>query len=125
MIIFMEIEKLIRNIIVEDELAGDVIRVLNLFNGVLWMKEIESEILTMYSLVGGQGDLDRLKDIIHKLSDDGIVSIEEMIRASFTVSEKDYLVKLIDRFATHKVLMEDNRFREYIKARKDLYNQLL
>lgn len=119
----MSHKDIVQDIISSNELAGDVIRVLFMFNGVLWMKEIEYELFNMYSLIGGELDISNLKDTIITLKENNIVSIKEMIRASLTKSEKDYLVRLVNARAVSEVLYEDDKLRRYIKARADIYSR--
>ena len=70
-------EDIIRDILRGDELAGDILRVLTLFNGVLWQREIKWEVEAMNSTLRRTLDINKIDDKIRLLTEVGLISLEK------------------------------------------------
>lgn len=118
-------ENLVKEIIDKDPLAGDIIRVLVLFNGVLWEQEIKWEIEAMNATLSVTQDVKDLSKKISYLADKGLLSFEERLRGSITgQNEKDNLVKLSNYVLISGILNKDEKLSEYIRIRYEIYKKI-
>ncbi len=120
------IEEYIRGILESDELAGDILRVLNMFNNVLWESEIKWEIRSMNSTLKKKIDLSGISGKLEMLGENGLLSLERRIRsgASGKLIE-EYIVRLIYPEIVSDILQEDEKYRSYIEARRKVYEKFL
>jgi len=117
-------EDIIREILRSDELAGDILRVLTLFNGVLWQREIRWEVEAMNSTLRRTLDINRIDDKIHLLTEAGLINLEK--RPYSTISGEIYednLVRLTNMELVLNIMLNDKKLREYIKIRYEIYKQ--
>lgn len=106
-----------------EKLMGDIIRVLGLSIGRLWLYEIKLEIEALRSSLNRSEDFndEMLKEAIQRLQSMGIVKTEPGLRATFRESEPDLLVDLTDRHTASIALLQDN---DYVKYHKMMRNYL-
>jgi hypothetical protein len=122
----MIIEDYVKNILEKDELAGDILRVLSLFNNVLWESEIRWEVEGMNSTLGREIDLRELTKKLEILSEDGILTLDRRIKGTMSGETKEeYLVKLLYPRIVSSVLKGDEKYRRYIEARREAYKKFM
>ena len=122
----MIIEKYIRNILKSDELAGDILRVLSMFNNVLWESEIKWEIRSMNSTLNKKMDLSRVSDKLEMLSENGLLSLDRRIRSGASGKPvEEYIVRLLHPETVSDILQEDDKYRRYMDARTEAYKKFL
>ncbi len=96
-------------------LMSDIIRVLGLLLGRLWLSELSSEVLAFRESVGRPlefSDKD-LQLAIRRLKDLNIVNIEEGLRATFGKPEPDILVGLNVAVPIIEFLSKDDDIKKY------------
>ncbi|RLG59778.1 hypothetical protein DRN84_03940 [Candidatus Geothermarchaeota archaeon] len=117
---------IIKKILEEDELAGDIIRVLALYSNVLWESEIKWEIESMNSTLDVKTDFSKFDEKLDLLSRNGLIVMERRIRGSLSgVNPEEYLIKLVNPSGVVDVLKFDNKIRRYIEARREVYKKYL
>lgn len=120
----MSIGDFIKNILETDILAGDVLRVLTLFNGVLWESEVRWEIKAMDSTLGIDIELSDLSRKLSLLAEKNIIVIDKRIKGSLSDENmEDNLIKLMDPYMLFKILKEDSKLMEYVDIRKKVYEK--
>ena len=108
-------------------LMADIVRVLALYYGVLWMGEIVNEIKSFRSTIEGvdveELDANAVRKAVEALKEMGIISYEIKTRSSFTgiTPVTDLLVKLVDHSLTLNMLASDERFRRYLVEREKVF----
>jgi len=122
----------IRKILVDEEtsekgkLMACTLRVLSLYNGVLWFREIVNEIKSFILTVEGEEKCMKinhkvLNDAIEELKRLGIVGYTIRLRSLFNMSRpvEEPLVRLVDLPSTlNTLMMIDEKFRRYIVERE-------
>lgn len=96
-------------------LMSDIVRVLGLLLGRLWLSELSSEVLAFRESVGRPlefSDKD-LQLAIRRLKDLNIVNIEEGLRATFGNPEPDILVGLNVAVPIIEFLSKDDDIKKY------------
>lgn len=117
---------IIKEILNKDPLAGDVIRVLVLFNGVLWEREIKWEVEAMNTTLNISQNTEKIGYKISFLAGKGIVTVEKRRRGTiYTEFEEDNLVKLTDLALTSYIVAEDEKLSQYIRIRYEIYRKTL
>jgi len=117
---------IIKKILEEDELAGDIIRVLALYSNVLWESEIKWEIESMNSTLDVKTDFSKFDEKLDLLSRNGLIVMERRIRGSLSgVNPEEYLIKLVNPSGVVDVLKFDDKIRRYIEARREVYKKYL
>lgn len=117
---------IIKKILEEDELAGDIIRVLVLYSNVLWESEIKWEIESMNSTLDIKTDFSKFDEKLDLLSRNGLIVMERRIRGSLSgVNPEEYLIKLVNPSGVVDVLKFDDKIRRYIEARREVYKKYL
>ena len=109
----------IKEILQREDLKSDVIRVLGIFGGSLWLSEVEDEIKAMNGSMGVQlqGDV---KKAVEELEKEGIVTLDYRPKGDLSgKSVREYLVKLKDLSATLMALAGDEKYRRYINVRRE------
>jgi len=106
-------------------IAGDAIRVLGLFYGVLWQSELLSEMIALRVTLGEPEESVSFRDVeraVKMLEERGIVSVEDRLRASLSNVRgvPDKLVKLVGYPELLKVLVVDERMQRYLIARRGI-----
>lgn len=101
---------------------GDVIRVLGMFGGSLWLSEIEVEVRAMNESLGlGAGG--GLREAVERLAGKGLVELEERIRSDLSGREfREPLVRLKNYYAIIPKLLRDEKYLEYARLRRSLFN---
>ena len=122
----MMIEKYIKDILESDELAGDVLRVLCMFNNVLWESEINWEIRGMNSTLDKKINLSGISDKLEMLSENGILSLDRRIRSGASGKPiEEYIVRLLHPETVSDILQNDNKYRRYMELRRKAYKKFL
>jgi len=117
---------IIKKILEEDELAGDIIRVLVLYSNVLWESEIKWEIESMNSTLDIKTDFSKFDEKLDLLSRNGLIVMERRIRGSLSgVNPEEYLIKLVNPSGVVDVLKFDDKIRRYIEARREVCKKYL
>jgi len=96
-------------------LMGDVVRVLGLLLGRLWLSELYSEVSAFRASIGRPQDFSEkdLKLAIKRLEELKIVSVEEGLRATFGAPVQDFLVGLNVVFPIVEFLSKDEDIKRY------------
>lgn len=96
-------------------LMGDIVRVLGLLLGRLWLSELCSEVSAFRTSLGRPQDFSEkdLKLAIKRLEDLKIVSMEEGFRATFGAPEQDLLVGLNVTVPIIEFLSKDDDIKRY------------
>ncbi|MCD6457951.1 MAG: hypothetical protein B6U95_00515 [Thermofilum sp. ex4484_82] len=115
----------------EDDLGRlklDIMRVLTIFNGVLWESEIISDIVKVHNYVMDYvPSEDSLKKALKELKKEGVITIEERERGSTFSSEtyKDRLIKLSNLRDAKIALMSDSVYRNYMARKMEMIRRAL
>ena len=117
---------LIKEILDKDELAGDILRVLNIFGNVLWESEIRWEIQGMNTTLQAEVDLSKIDEKLKLLMEKGIIKMEKRVKGSMSgeVAE-EYLVRLLNPYLVSSILRSDGKIRRYMEARREAYKKFL
>ncbi len=106
---------------------GDVLRVLGIYRR-LWLAEIYSEIIGMNRTLGVEPEVkvSDVREAVERLASLGFVSVEERVRASFGEPSgvEDLLVTLKLSPSDYRLLVGDEKFRAYQRARYEAYERL-
>jgi len=122
----MMIRNYVIDILKNDELAGDILRVLSMFSNVLWESEIRWEIEGMNSTLGLDIDVSEIEAKLEMLSENGLISLDKRIKGSMSGEiREEYLVKLLYPRIVSDVLGEDEKFLRYMEARRKAYKKFL
>ena len=126
-LLFIEkMKNLIKKIIESDELAGDILRVLSLFNHVLWESEVRWEIQSMNSTLNTEVNLLALDEKLSLLMKEGVIIMEKRIKGSVpNENPEENLIKLVYPVDTIRILLGDDKFKRYVEARKSVYEKFL
>ena len=105
-------------------LMGDIIRVLGLCMGRLWLSEIGPEIEAFRRTVGKEEAVDDelLMKAIRRLEGLGIVDSESKIKATYGGGEPDVLVGLKDYFVVLTSLKDDPDYITYLKVIDEIFS---
>ena len=106
-----------------EKLMGDILRVLTIFTGALWLWEIYQELKGFRFTLGEEpptlGDVTRA---INKLSNEGFILTEKRIRASLGGEGiEDVLITLNLSPRERIKLLMDKRVREYQSVRQRVF----
>jgi len=98
-----------------EEVMGDVIRVLHLSLGSLWLPEIFMELRGFKETLQESIPKEEvIEEAIRRLGELGIVTLEEGVRASLSGrNERTYLVRLKRNPELIKVLASDEKIAKY------------
>ncbi|MCX8168725.1 MAG: hypothetical protein N3E39_00655 [Candidatus Methanomethylicia archaeon] len=105
-----------------DKITGDVIRVLSLGMGKLWLSELVLEINAFRRSLGFEEvDEEDVKNSIRVLEADGIITSESRLRSQlFGESVMDILISLVDYPSIVNELKNDERYNAYISKYRSL-----
>lgn len=106
-----------------ESVMADVLRVLYVCMGSLWLSELMSEYKVFVEALGGTpASEDEVRKAIDKLSEIGLVSVREGIRATMSrEGEKTYLVSLKLSSRQLSLLRSDSKISMY----RDLWRYYL
>ncbi len=98
-----------------ERLMGDILRVLGLSLGRLWLAELAAEIAAFRETLGFSEPTSRkeLVDAVMSLAGLGLVTVEERIRATYSGGENDLLVGVVDFDELSNALMDDEAYNRY------------
>lgn len=108
-------------------LMGDVIRVLSLYFGQLWLSELHLELEGFRASLGESNSIseDELSRAIDKLKKYNIIHVEERPRSSLlTGSVPDKMIKLVDFEGVLNTVRRDKRYTRYIELREQILKKL-
>jgi len=96
-------------------LMGDIVRVLGLLLGRLWLSELSAEVSAFRASVGRPQDFSEedLKLAIKRLEGLNMVSVEEGLRATFGKPEPDSLIGLNVAIPVIEFLSKDEDVKRY------------
>ncbi len=116
-------EELLKSDLGLGKVMGDVIRVLYLCLGTLWLPELLDEYkVFVRSLDETPADDEVVMEAINELSKLGVVSVREGVRAtSAPEGEKTFLISLKEGLIKADILRNDARIRKY----RDLWSTYL
>ena len=105
------------------EIMGDVLRVLYLFSGTLWLPELITELTGFKRTLGEEADIPKRKkveDAVNLLNMTGLVSVRPGIRATASSKgEKTFLISLVRKDEVLAHLSSDEKVRKYHQAWRD------
>lgn len=98
-----------------ERLMGDILRVLGLSLGRLWLAELAAEIAAFRETLGFSEPANRkeLVAAVMSLAGLGLVTVEERIRATYSGGEKDLLVGVVDFNGLSSALRDDEAYNRY------------
>jgi len=109
--------ELVERVLREGELKGDVLRVLSIFGGSLWLSEIEDEIKAMNYSMGVEVS-GNVKEAVEELQKEGLVDLDYRTRGSLSGRDiKEYLVRLKQVEVVMAALANDRKYRDYLRLR--------
>ncbi len=107
---------------------ADILRVLCLTYGRLWLSELVGEVNAFRRTLGEFEELsfDKALKSIEELEKMGIVSSERRIRSSFISKSgiPDILVNLNNRSSVLTVVFSDEKYVRYIRLREEAFREL-
>ena len=110
------------------KIMADILRVLCLTYGRLWLSEIVGEVNAFRRTLGERGELrfDEALRSVEELERMGIVSSEKRVRSSFLLESgvPDILVNLNNRGLVLTVVFLDEKYIRYIKLREEAFKEL-
>lgn len=110
------------------KLQLDVIRVLTIFNGILWKSEIILDIMKIHGHVMDYLPTEKmLEEVLEQLKADGIIDVEVRERGMMLSRGvyKDKLIKLLNLRKVKTVLASDKVYREYLGRKMEMLRQAL
>ncbi|RLE63097.1 MAG: hypothetical protein DRJ38_08355 [Thermoprotei archaeon] len=132
MVVFMNLKEKIEKLKTREDEFGklqlDVIRVLTIFNGVLWMSEIIPDIMKIHGHVMDYLPTEKmLEKVLEKLEDDGIINVEVRERGMMFSKGvyKDKLVKLLNLREARTLLTSDNVYINYLSRKMKMLRRAL
>ncbi len=110
------------------KLQLDVIRVLTIFNGILWKSEIIPDIMKIHGHVMDYLPTEKmLEKVLEQLKADGIIDVEVRERGMMLSRGvyKDKLIKLLNLGEAKALLASDKVYREYLGRKMEMLRQAL
>ncbi|RLE47695.1 MAG: hypothetical protein DRJ31_08465 [Candidatus Methanomethylicota archaeon] len=108
----------------ENIVKCDILRVLLIFNGVLWFSELLQDLRGFYSTLGIKGELKRksILDEIQELEDMGLVKTDERYKAVMTCDRgvKDIMIYLVEIDEALNAFRGDEKILNYVKKRSEI-----
>ncbi len=112
-----------------EKLMADILRVLMLYNGVLWISELYREVPMFHGTLGEERveNTEDIDNAVSKLVEMEIVKMEERLKGSFASEgfEREQLVFVIDRSCVLKTIQKDSKFRKFIAERDRIFREIL
>ena len=108
-----------------ERLMGDVLRVLGLSLGKLWLTELAAEIAAFRETLGFSELTDRkeLVDAVMSLAGLGLITVEERVRATYSGGENDLLVGVVDLDELSNALMGDEAYNRYRSILDEIFGR--
>jgi len=96
-------------------LMGDIVRVLNLLLGTLWLSELSAELSSFRSSLERPATFsdEELENAIKTLKDLNIVSIQKGLKATFERPKPDVLVGLVVSQPFSNIIESDKDIKKY------------
>lgn len=111
-----------------EQLMGDVLRVLALYNGVLWSSELYRELITFHSTLGEKEikDVKNINIAVSKLVEMEILKTDERLKASLTSvgATKEPLIFIANREAIRGIILNDSKLKKFITERNRIFREL-
>jgi len=112
-----------------EKLMADILRVLMLYNGVLWISELYREVPMFHGTLGEERvkNKEDINDAVSKLVEMKIVQIEERLKGSFASEGfiREQLVYVTDQSFILKIVSKDSKFRKFIAERERIFREIL
>lgn len=108
-------------------LMGDILRVLSLYFGQLWLSELFLELEGFRASLGDDKaiDEDEFKKAIVHLRSYNIINVEERLRSSLlSGSVPDKMIKLVDFEDIFNAIKDDKRYTKYVELRENVLKEL-
>ena len=110
------------------EIMGDVLRVLYLFSGTLWLPELIVELSGFKETLGEGGSIpkrSKIEDAVNLLNMAGLVNVKPGIRATASSKgEKTLLISLVRKDEVLAELSMDEKVRKYMQAWKEALSNI-
>ena len=88
------------------------------------LKEVEWEVIAMNAATKDTYDTKKIIEKISYLVDEHVITIEERVRGSlYNKPTKDFLVKLVDKELIAEILIHDDKIKQYINLREQIYRK--
>lgn len=111
-----------------EQLMGDVLRVLALYNGVLWSSELYRELLTFHGTLGEKKikDVKNIDIAVSKLVEMEILKTDERLKASLTGVgvTKEPLIFIANREVIQDIILNDSKLKKFIAERSKIFGEL-
>lgn len=111
-----------------EQLMGDVLRVLALYNGVLWSSELYRELMTFHSTLGEKviKDVKNIDIAVSKLVEMEILKTDERLKASLAGVgvTKEPLIFIVNREAIRGIILNDSKLKKFITERNRIFGEL-
>jgi len=111
------------------EIMADILRVLSLTFGKLWLFEIVNEINAFRRTIGISESVNYEECLCatRELADKGLITYEEKIRGTFTSPKgvPDILVELRNRALALILISVDAKLRKYVEIRRKVFGNLM
>jgi len=112
-----------------EQLMGDVLRVLALYNGVLWSSELHRELFTFHNALGEKGieDIKNIDTAVSKLAEMEILKTDERLKASLADKgfTKELLIFIANQEITRNIVLKDPKLKRFIEERERIFGKLL
>ena len=112
-----------------EQLMGDVLRVLALYNGVLWSSELRRELFTFHSALGEKGieDVKNIDIAVSKLVEMKILKTDERLKASLADKgfTKELLIFITNQEVIRSIILKDSKLKKFIAERERIFGELL
>jgi len=112
-----------------EQLMGDVLRVLALYNGVLWGSELHRELFTFHTALGEKGieDIKNIDMAVSKLVEMEILKTDERLKASLADKgfTKELLIFIANQEIIRNVVLKDPKLKRFIEERERIFGKLL
>ena len=126
-----DLSKFVEEIISSEEkgnITGDVLRVLVISGGTLWLSEIVQDLAGFYATLNIDREVKRqdVEKSVQILVNNGIASVEDRIKATMLHDRgiKDKLVSLTNIEQISLLLASDYKLREYLRRREEEFSKL-
>jgi len=111
-----------------EQLMGDILRVLALYNGVLWSSELYRELVTFHSTLGEREikDVKNIDNAVSRLVEMEILKTDERLKASLAGvgATKEPLIFIADREAIRGIILNDSKLKKFITERNRIFGEL-
>jgi len=112
-----------------EQLMGDVLRVLALYNGILWSSELRRELYTFHATLGEKEirDVKNIDTAVSKLVEMEILRTDERLKASLADKgfTKELLIFIVDQEIVRGIILRDSKLKKFLTERERIFGELL